>query len=500
VTARRDAASADDLAAGGASPEPAERRPSLPRVAVIGAGLTGLATAWHLRDEAEVTVFDAADRVGGQILTADLAGAPLDVGADAFLARQPEAEALVRAVGFGDDDLVAPATGRVHLWVGGRLRPLPEATVLGAPTSLRAVAASGALRPTGLLRAAAEPLLPRRRVVGDRSVADLIGERFGRQVVDTLVEPLLGGVYAGNTDRLSASATVPPVWAAAREHRSLSVGLREHRARTAGDTRPVFLTLRDGLGALTGRLRDHLGERVRTRARVTGLARIDDRWEVRTADAAANRPGDGAGSGRSRTYDVVVLTVSAAAAAELLRPVDAEVAREFAGIRTASVGVVALAYDPADARSVPDGSGLLVPRSEARLIKAVTVSSRKWPHHRDHGGSFRLRASVGRVDDTTALDLDDATLAERVDAEVRWALRLRHPARERSVVRWPGALPQYEVGHLARVDRIRYRVADRLPGLQVGGASLDGVGLAARARDAGRLAEEVRHRLRTVAR
>jgi protoporphyrinogen/coproporphyrinogen III oxidase len=471
--------------AGGARSAPAQ-------VAVIGAGLTGLATAWFLRDDVEVTVLEQGERVGGQIHTTSLAGVPMDVGADAFLARQPEAEALARSVGFGDDDLVAPATGRVHLWVGGRLRPLPDATVLGAPTSLRATARSRALRPAGLLRAAMEPVIPRRHMAGDRSVADLLGERFGRNVVDTLVEPLLGGVYAGNTERLSASATMPPVWTAARDHRSLTAGLRAHREHTAGDDRPVFLTLREGLSALTDRLRERLGDRVRTGTRVTDLARAGKRWVVTSVT-------DGLPP-EVTTYDVVVLAVPAAAAASLLRSVDADVAREFAGIRAASVGVVALAYDAADARSVPDGSGVLVPRSEGRLIKAVTVSSRKWPHHRDRHGSFRLRASVGRIDDTTALDLDDGTLAERVDAEVRWALGLRHPAKERTVMRWPEALPQYDIGHLARVDRIRYAVADRLPGLQVGGASLDGVGLAARTRDAGRLAHEVRHRLGTVTR
>lgn len=476
-----DAAAATGRGAllGGTEP----RRPQ--RVAIVGAGITGLATAWFLRHEAEVTVFDAADRVGGQIRTAEMAGIPLDVGADAFLARQPEAEALVRSLGFGDEELVAPATGRVHLWVRGRLRALPEGTVLGAPSSVRAIARSGALRPIGLARAAVEPALPRRHVAGDRSVADLIGERFGHAVLDTLVEPLLGGVYAGNTASLSAQATLPPVWAASRSHRSLMVGLAAHRQRTAGDTRPVFLTLRDGLASLTDRLREQLGERVRTGTRVVGLRREDGRFETTTV---------GRGEPPSvQRFDAVVLAVPAAAAASILTRLDAEVARELAGIRAASVGVIALAYDPADADAVPEGSGILVPRSEGRLVKAVTVSSRKWPHHRARRGVFVVRASVGRIDDPAALSLDDATLAERVDSEVRWALRLRGPARERMVVRWPDALPQYDVGHLARVERIRHAVAERLPGLQIGGASLDGVGLAARARDAGRLAHEVRH-------
>jgi protoporphyrinogen/coproporphyrinogen III oxidase len=453
--------------------------PARQRVVVIGAGLTGLATAWWLRDEAEVVLLEASGRLGGQIDTVSLAGIPLDVGADAFLARQPEAEALARAAGFTDEDLVAPVTSLVHLWVRGQLRPLPEGTVMGAPTDLGAVRASGVLSPAGLVRAGIEPLIPRRHVAGDRSVADLVGERFGREVVEALVEPLLGGVYAGSVERLSAQAATPSIWAAAQGERSLTAELSAHRERTRGDRRPVFLTLRGGLTRLVDRLAADLGPRVRSGVEVTALARAGrGGWRLTTSQGAI-------------TADQVVLCVPASAAGRLLGSVAPEAARELTTVRTSSVGVVALAYDPADARDVPEGSGLLVPRSEGRLIKAATWSSRKWPHHRDLD-RFVLRASVGRVEDRRALDLDDDTLAERVDAEVRWATGIRAPARERSVRRWPDALPQYDVGHLARVDRIRVALEPAGPRLHLGGAFLDGVGLAARARDALRLAEAVR--------
>ncbi|MEX1176827.1 MAG: FAD-dependent oxidoreductase, partial [Nitriliruptor sp.] len=161
-------------------------------IVVIGGGLTGLATAWRLREVDDVLLLEAADEVGGQIRTVELSDAPLDVGADAFLARQPEAERLARELGFDDDDLVAPATGQVHLWLRGGLRPLPAGTVLGVPADLGALARARVLTSAGLARAAIEPTLPRRSVVGDRSVADLVGERFGREVVESLVEPLLG--------------------------------------------------------------------------------------------------------------------------------------------------------------------------------------------------------------------------------------------------------------------------------------------------------------------
>jgi protoporphyrinogen/coproporphyrinogen III oxidase len=452
---------------------------SRPRVVIVGGGLTGLATAWHLRADAEVTVLEADERLGGQIRTVEHAGVPFDVGADAFLARQPEAEALARAVGFGDDDLVAPATGQVHLWVRERLRPLPDGTVLGAPTDLRAVARARVLSPLGLARAACELALPRRRVVGDRSVADLVTERFGREVADVLVEPLLGGVYAGNADQLGTQAAAPVLWAAATSHRSLSRGLRAHRALTAGDERPMFLTLRGGLGALVARLADDLGASVRTGAEVTELAHRGDRWAVATA------------SGVTHPADRVVLALPARRAAPLLARQAETVARELSGIRTASVGVVALAYDPADAHDRVAGSGLLVPRTEGRTIKAATFSSSKWPHHADHDHVL-VRASVGRIDEHAALAMPDEELLDRVDAEVRWATGIRAPAVQRRLIRWPDALPQYDIGHVQRVDRIRRALRDAPPGLHLAGASYDGVGLAARAREASHLAAAIR--------
>lgn len=462
------------------SDEPIARRR---RVVIVGGGLTGLATAWHLRDDVEVVLLEASDRLGGQVSTTTLAGVPLDVGADAFLARQPEGEALARAAGFGDDDLVTPATSQVYLWVRGRLRPFPTGTVMGVPTDLRAVRRSGVISPGGVARAGLEPALPRRTVPGDRSVSDLVGERFGREVVDVLVEPLLGGVYAGSADRLSALASIPAVWHAARQHRSLTAGLLAHRRRTAADDRPVFLTVRGGLGRLVDRLAADLRGSIRTGVAVTGLAPLLDD----PTDAAWRVTGDGL----DEVADAVVLCVPATAAARLLVRSLPEVARELSGIRTASVAVIAFGYDPADVRAVPAGSGFLVPRTEGRLVKAATWTSRKWPHQAGHD-RFLLRASVGRVDDRRALELDDDELAERADAEVRWATGIRAPAREREVVRWSDALPQYDVGHQARVDRIRVGVAEASRGLHLGGASFDGVGIAARAREAVRLADAVR--------
>lgn len=446
------------------------------KVVVVGGGLTGLAAAWRLRDRAEVTLLEAGDEVGGQVRTLELGGARLDVGADAMLARQPEGIGLAREVGLGDD-LVAPGTGSVWLWVGDRLRALPQGTVMGAPTDPIALARSGVLGPGAVLRAALEPLLPRRDLGEDRAVGDLVTERYGRAVTDLLVEPLLSGVYAGSIDRLSAAATAPALWGAAREHRRLTTGLRAHRRRAAATSGPVFMSLRGGLGTLVDALAERLGERVRTSTAAVALRREGDRWRLET-------------SAEPLEADRVVVALPAAAGAQLVGEAAPDVSRALRAFDTASVAVVALAYDHADVTGLPEGSGLLVPRSEGRLIKAATWSSRKWPHLAD-AERFLLRASVGRVDDPRGLELDDEELAARVDAEVRHATGIRGPAREHRVVRWDRAMPQYDVGHLARVARVRAALADAPAGLHVGGAALDGVGLPARVRDAGRLAGEV---------
>ena len=428
----------------------------------MGGGITGLAAAWFLhRAGVDVTLLEASDRLGGKLLTGEVAGEQAELGADAFLARTPAAPRLARQVGLGDD-LVPPATGQAWLWIGGRLRRLPTGTVLGAPTDPLAVARSGVLSPAGLMRAGMDLVLPRRPVAGDRSVADVVGARFGTDVVEALVEPLLGGVYAGRPDQLSVESTAPAIATAAREHRSLLAGLRAHRTAVAArDDGPVFLTLAHGLDQLVDRLVADLGNRVHTSTAVASVTRTTgDRWEVRTAEDA-------------HVADDVVLTTPAYVTADLLTGVARDVAAELAMIPYASVAVVTMAYPRSADAEMPPGSGMLVPRTEGRLVKASTWVSRKWPH-RDTGDHVLVRSSVGRIDDARWRDLDADELVRRVDAETRWATGISTPCVDAVVTPWERGLPQYLVGHRERVDRIRMRLP---AGLHVAGAAYDGVGV-----------------------
>lgn len=441
-------------------------------IVIVGAGITGLATAFFLRhgldagDPApatDVVVLDAAERPGGKIRTVAFDGARVDVGADAYLARRPAADALARRLGLGAE-LVAPATGQVWLASGGTLRPLPPATVLGVPTDVRALACTRVLTPLEVARVAAERWRRMPPLAQDLDVASAVGGRLGPAVVDRLVEPLLGGVYAGRTDRLSVQATMPPVAAALARGGSLVRALQRRRAASPVGGGPVFRTVAGGLGRLIDALVGALPPgSLRLGSNVTAVHADGEGWTLTTSDGEIHA-------------EQVVVTVPAASAARVLAAAPAAAA-ELARLRTASVAVVSLALPAAAGRRLPAGSGLLVPRSEGRLLKAVTFSSAKWPQHAGRQ-RFLLRASVGRIDDRRALDLDDDALADRVGDELSATVGMPLSPAFRRVTRWEAALPQYDVGHLAWVARVRSLAAAAGDGLHLAGGSYDGVGVA----------------------
>lgn len=458
------------------------------RVVVVGGGIAGLTVADGLAngidgDEGghDVVLLESSDRVGGKLRTVDFDGQPVDVGADAMLARHPRGVALARRVGMGDE-LTTPDTASAHVWTARGLRPLPGGTVLGVPTDLRELASSGVVGATGVARAALEPLRRRAVLSGDRSVGDVVAERFGHAVVDELVEPLLGGVYAGRADRLSVAATVPPLADALAAGGSLTARLREHRARAARPADdPVFQGLAGGMETLASTLAGRLGDRARTDAAVTAVAGGPGAWEV-TVDGGVVEA------------EHVVMAVPADVTSSLVADVAPQSAAELAGIAYASVVVVMLAYPASAEDELVPGSGMLVPRTRGTLTKAATFVSRKWAERRsDH---VLVRASVGRVDDDRWRALSPEELVVRVDAEVRWATGITTPAVDALVVPWERGLPQYDVGHLERVDRAR-RGLPR--GLHLTGAAYDGVGVAPCIASAERVARTVSAALRRSA-
>lgn len=434
------------------------------RVVVVGAGIGGLTAGWALRNgpakdptprDVAVTVLEAREHVGGKLATGTLGDAAYDLGAEAYLARRPEADRLARRLGLGGD-LREPAQLGVWLWQRGRLRRYPPRTVLGIPTDTAALATAGVVTPRTIARTIAEATTPREPLHDDRSVAAALVPRFGRELVDALVEPLLGGVYAGSVDRLSIRSATPVLAAAAASSQPFVAFMRAHRRTAAGVSGPVFRTVEGGMQRLAEALAADL--EVRTSVAAVGLEQDGDGWVVHTTDGV-------------EPCDRVVLAAPAHATAELVAPVAPVSATALRSVPHASSAVVATAWPDA---VLPPGSGFLVPRSEGRLVKAATWSSNKWAHVGGDGVT-RVRFSVGRVDDRRGLDLDDRILTELVLAEAREALGLAGEPLDVVVQRWPDGLPQYDVGHDKRVASIRQGLPH---GVHVTGALYGGVGIA----------------------
>ncbi|UUU25564.1 protoporphyrinogen oxidase [Streptomyces sp. DSM 40750] len=457
-------------------------------VVVIGAGIAGLAAAHGLLDRgARVTVLEASDRVGGKLLPGEIAGARVDFGAESMLARRPEAVALAREVGLADR-LQPPATATASLWTRGALRPMPKGHVMGVPGTASAL--SGVLSDEGLARIERDADLPRTEVGDDVAVGEYVAARLGREVVDRLVEPLLGGVYAGDAYRISMRSAVPQLFQAARTHTSLTEAVRgiQERAAAAQQTGPVFMGIEGGVGGLPLAVAESVrarGAAILTRTPVTELRHeAPGGWRVVTGDRVLHA-------------DAVVVAVPAPVAAELLRAEAPEAATELAAVEYASMALVTLAYRRADI-TLPEGSGFLVPPVDGRTIKASTFASQKWGWIAEQNPDLLiLRTSVGRYGETAILDHDDTHLVQVSRNDLREATGLSAAPLEARVTRWDDGLPQYPVGHHARVARVREHIG-KLPGLAVCGAAYDGVGIPACIASAAAAVDQIHGDLRAV--
>ncbi|MGB0102396.1 MAG: FAD-dependent oxidoreductase [Nocardioides sp.] len=439
------------------------------RVVVVGAGIGGLTAARDLATAGhDVVVLEGSPRVGGKLRRTEVGGVMVDVGAEAMLNRRPEGVELARDLGL---PIEHPTRASSRIWTRGALRPLPR-SLMGVPLDLPALEASGVLSADGLARVRAERDRPASSYDGDVSVGELVDERYGPEVTDRLVEPLLGGVYAGNARQLSARATVPQLIA-------LAGGVAPP---TPVSDAPVFAGIAGGLARLPELLAASLD--VRTDAPVRELRRTDSGWSVVVGPTTAPELVEA---------DAVVLAVPAAPAARLLTDVAPAAATELAGIGYASMAVVTLALRAAEVPELAatDSSGFLVPPVDGRRIKASTFSFAKWGWVRAAGGGLLLvRTSLGRYGEEVALQATDEELVAWSRADLHDAVGLTAAPVDSLVQRWGGGLPQYAVGHLERVARIRAAL-DAAPGLAVCGAAYDGVGIPAVIASAHRAATEV---------
>ncbi|MFI7383925.1 protoporphyrinogen oxidase [Streptomyces sp. NPDC049813] len=483
------------------------------RVLVIGGGIAGLAAAHRLlasagRDErVEVTVLEASDRLGGKLRAGEIAGVRVDLGAESMLARRPEAVGLAREVGLGER-LQPPSTATASLWTRSVLHPMPKGHVMGVPAAADAL--TGVLSEEGLARIGQEADLPPVELGDDVAVGEFVAARLGREVVDRLVEPLLGGVYAGDAYRISLRSAVPQLFEEARRHPTLTAAVRAIQARTAQHQQPgpVFMGIEGGIGTLPAAVADAvraLGGTILTGERASTLRARGGAEQARRTGPGHPRPAGRPArtpvpepvwrvvteQGRTFTADQVIVALPAPAAASLLRTASPLASQELRGIDYASMALITMAFRTDEAR-LPEGSGFLVPPVDGHTIKAATFASHKWGWIGAENPQLRVvRTSVGRYGDEKDLARDDADLVDAARHDLGAATGQRAAPVAAHVTRWQDGLPQYPVGHTARVARIRDHLT-HLPGLTVCGAAYDGVGIPACIASAYAAADELR--------
>jgi oxygen-dependent protoporphyrinogen oxidase len=447
------------------------------RVVVVGGGVTGLTAAYRLSsadEKVDITLLEASPRLGGKIKTTLFGGVPVDEGPDAFLARVPEAIDLATELGI-DNQFVSPAVSGAYVFSRGKLRRLPDGLVLGVPTSFFQLAGCGIVSWPGILRAGLD-LVKRDNWPGqDESVGQMVSRRLGPEVAERLVDPLVGGINASDTSRLSARIATPQIADVARKNRSLIRGLRAMRAANPPQPNaPVFHSFEGGIQVLVDRLVAAIADvDVRLSTAVTTIERSTSDESSYTVHT----------SGASFEADAVVLASPASATHRLLKTLSPESARLLGQVEYASVALVTVAINAADIEHPLDGSGMLVPALEGKLMTACSWGHRKWPHWAGADDSRQeravLRMSAGRHGDDRALQLDDDDLVEALIAEVGPILGINGPVLEWRVSRWPDSFPQYPPGHGEFVTRAEAALRSDAPGLVLAGASYLGVGIPA---------------------
>lgn len=436
------------------------------RLAVIGGGVSGLTAAYALRrglgEDAAIDVWEAGERTGGLLNTRAIGATALDVGAEAFIVRRPEALDLIAELGLADQ-VVSPGPLRPAIWSGDRLHPLPSPAVMGIPAGSAAL--GDLIGRADRDRVDAEPDRGwRRRPGAGTSVGDLVRDRFGDAVTARSVDPMLGGVYSARADDLGLAETIPALAAALDDGApSLTAAVTSLSAAASAATGPVFGALRGGYRTLVAALTAAAGATIRTGAEAAAVGRRSGGYSV-----------TGTG-GTTADYDAVIVAVPAHRAGALLADVAAGPAETLRAVRPAGSAVVACELAPGAA--LPAHSGILVATDSDLRIKAVTLSTQKWPHLADDGPPV-LRVSFGRLGEPVAGTDPELVAAAHGDlARTFAAAGLAAPEITGAVVqRWPEGLPHYAPGHLTAM---RAALADLPPGLAVTGAAVNGVGVPA---------------------
>jgi protoporphyrinogen/coproporphyrinogen III oxidase len=448
----------------------------MPRIAIIGGGISGLSAAYSLEKErakgtpVEYRLFESSPRLGGAMYSEIVDGCVIEAGPDSFISEKPWAAALCRELGIGDQ-LIGSNDNDRKTWIvsGRRLLSLPDGLMFLVPTKILPTAFSPLFSWGTKLRMARELLHPPRPMQQDETVAAFIERHFGREMVDRLADPMLSGIYGGDTDRLSVRATLGRFVEMEEKYGSLSramlVANKKMKMAMAGKPKPpLFTSLRNGMQQMIDTVVSTLTQEwLLVNTGVDSIERRDEEYLLQLHN------------GESSTFDAIILATPANVAGRLLTNIHNGLSADLQQIPYSSSLTATLIYDLSALRNLPEGFGFLVPRTEGRRMRACTFVHNKFPHRAPENKGI-LRCFLGGANDDAVLQLSDDEILEIVRTELREIIGLDAQPRASRIYRWRGAMAQYPPGHLDRVDRIEKTVS-AIPGLAIAGNAFRGIGV-----------------------
>ncbi|QPC46006.1 protoporphyrinogen oxidase [Mangrovibacillus cuniculi] len=438
------------------------------RIVIIGGGLTGLTAAYYAQQEAsantEVLLVEASHRLGGKIETVNQNGFLIERGPDSYIARKESMTVLAKELGM-EDQLVRNSATKSYVLVNKQLHPIPEGAVMGVPTEWRPFITSGLFSLPGKMRAAYDLFLPKTATGADISIGQFFRRRLGDEVVENLIEPLLSGIYAGKIDDISLQATFPQFMKMEERERSLIKGLNKTRANVPKNApkKGQFLTFKNGLESFIDELSSRLKEEsVYRRTKVVDLERMGQRYKLKLSND------------ETMEADAVISTLPQQALHTLFPTVTS--LKEWKETPSGSVATVAMGFKAENVQVPFDGTGFVVSRKSDYSIKACTWTDKKWPHSTPEG-HVMLRCFVGKPGHEAIVDLSDDQIQQAVLEDLKDILGIEAKPLFTNVTRWKKAMPQYQVGHKQKVQRLEAELKAKWPGVWITGSSFGGVGL-----------------------
>ncbi len=445
------------------------------KVVIVGGGITGLASAYYLQKEIkerdlpfEVKLFEASDRFGGVINTVKKDGFIIEKGPDSILARKASALKLIKEVGL-EDKVVSNTAGKSYIYARGKIHTMPEGAFMGIPTQVTPFVFSGLFSPIGKIRAAGDFILPKGQAKEDQSLGEFFRRRLGDEVVDNLIDPLLSGIYAGDIDRLSLMSLFPMFYHMEQKHRSLVLGLKKTMpaapkpVKKEPSRKGMFISLSSGLESLVEELVKRMDEgSVCKGISVDKIIRNQNHYTISFSN------------GMVEQADSVIIATEHFHAQKMLS--EYSFMREFEEMQSYSVANVAMAFPKSAIKQDIEGTGFVVSRKSDFRITACTWTHKKWPETTPKDMAL-LRCYVGKPNDQTVVNLSDEEIINIALRDLNKTMNITEKPLFHIITRWKKAMPQYNVGHLERMRKIKESLAMELPGVFLAGGSYEGVGI-----------------------